>query len=113
MSDVEMWGLVVGFFLPPLIAIIQQPTWSRTTRGIVTVLVCLVVGAATTWIHGDWSGRTATTTILLTLVATMTAYRNFWVHRVAPVIEAATSPHDPPVVLAPEDRGRDRLNPGS
>ena len=38
MNDPEMWALIVGFFLPPIIAVIQKASWSDSVRAIVAFL---------------------------------------------------------------------------
>jgi L-lactate permease len=93
MTDAELWSLLIGAVLPPFIAVLQQPSWSRPLRTVVTVVVCVLVGFVGSYIRGDWTGRAITTAVLLTLVAALTTYRNLWKPtRVAGSIEMATSP---------------------
>lgn len=95
MTDLEMWSLLVGAVLPPLVALIQQPRWPDWFRAVVAVASSLVAGFVTTWLVEDgmlWE-RGMVTAILLVLVAALTTYRNFWKPTtIAPTIEAKTSP---------------------
>ena len=93
MSNLEMWALIVGFFLPPAIAIVQQPTWSEPVRAIVTFLVCAVAAAGTAYFQGDLTSRRFVEAGLVILVTTIATFKGFWKPtKVAPEIEAATSP---------------------
>lgn len=92
MTDLQMWSLLVGFFLPPALAVIQQPGWSDRFRTVVAFLACCVAGAGTAYFQDDWHGRPVTSAILVTLVTSLATYRNFWkTTGVAPKIEFATS----------------------
>jgi hypothetical protein len=91
-TNIQMWSLVVGAGLPPFIAILQQPSWSRAARSVVTVLVCLIAGAVTSYLRGDWTLQAVTTTVLTILVTAMATYQSFWKTTVAPAIEAGSSP---------------------
>jgi len=87
-----MWALIVGFLLPPAIAIVQQPSWTEPVRAIVTFIVCLVAGAGTAYFQGDLTGRRWVEASLVTLVATIATFKGLWKPtRVAPEIESATS----------------------
>lgn len=94
MTDLNMWAMIVGFLLPPIVAVIQRPTWTASARTVITALVCLVVAFVTVFLQGNvHSGRQLVTTALLVLVTSIATYRGFWKPSgVAPVIERATSP---------------------
>lgn len=93
MGDLGKWSMLVGAFLPPLIAVIQQPKWSDTARAVTTVLVCIIVGGVTTEIeHGLHFDEHLRTSVLSMLIAAQATYQSFWKPvKVAPKIEAATS----------------------
>jgi|SRR5687768_10675018 len=79
MTDVEMWALLVGALLPPLISIIQQPRWPDWFRAVVTVVTCVVAAAVELWLVGNFElGDKLVHSILLTLVAAWAAYGRFW-----------------------------------
>ena len=92
MSDLAMWSLLVGALAPPVIAIIQQPTFSVRARAMITLVICLVLGAGTAWFGGELTGRSITSAVLLVLVAALSTYTAMWKPLgVAPAIEGATS----------------------
>ena len=87
-----MWSLIVGFLLPPAIAVVQQPRWSEPVRAIVMFVVCLIAAAGTAYFQGDLTGRRWIQAALLIVVATIATFKGLWKPtRVAPEIEAATS----------------------
>lgn len=92
-SDAQMWSLIVGFGLPLLVAMIQQPKWSNPVRVTVTVLSSIVAGGGTAYFAGEFTGRSVLSCALVVCVAAIATYQNLWKPtRVAPAIEAATSP---------------------
>lgn len=96
MTNLAMWSLVVGFFLPPVVAIIQQPKWSQTVRALVTFVVAVVAGAGTAYFNGDLNGKDWVTSTLVVLVAAISVYKGLYQPTgIAPKIEAATSPKTP------------------
>lgn len=100
MSDLEMWSLLVGALLPPLVAIIQQPKWASWFRAVVGVGVSIIAGGVTTYFTLDsalWD-QGMVHAILLVAVASWSSYKMFWTPtKVAPTIEAKTtiSPEPP------------------
>ncbi len=103
MSDLEMWSLLVGVIAPPVVALIQQPSWTRPMRAIVTFLICLLLGAGTSYFMGHLTGKTWISCTLLILVATYSSYVALWKPtKIAPAVESATSPGTsmPPTVPA-------------
>lgn len=94
MSNLEMWDLIAGFALPPVIAVIQQKDWGHGFRAVVTFVIALGVAAITVAIHeGGWSADTWVESALLTLVTAIATYKGFWKPTgVAPALEDATTP---------------------
>lgn len=41
----DMFTVIVGFFLPLLVAVINKSTWPSYVRGVVSFLACLVFSA--------------------------------------------------------------------
>jgi len=93
--DLVMFAALVGTFMPPLVAIIQQPRWSPITRAIVVIVSCVLVGAGTAALEGQLTGQRWTTAALIVGTAAVTAYRMFW-QRAATRIEYATSSEPTP-----------------
>jgi hypothetical protein len=92
-NDLAMWSLIVGALLPPVVALVQRPTWLPWVRSVVTVGACIIAGGATAWFSGSLTGPFTITSILLILTSALATYKGFWKPtEIAPKIEAATSP---------------------
>lgn len=92
MTNLEMWALVVGFFSPVVLSVIQQPTWPQWARALVTFVFSVVVGGATAWFQNEFNGKDIVTTVLIVLVAAISTYKGLWQPtNVAPAIESVTS----------------------
>lgn len=93
MSDLEMWSLLIGALLPPLVAVVQQPRWPSWVRAAVGVVASVVAGGVTTYLVLDdamWE-QGMLHAILLVAVAAWTSYRNFWTPtKIAPWVEEKT-----------------------
>lgn len=90
-------GLQVGAVLPLLIAVVQRPNWSTRSKQIVAVVASLIAGVITVAAADGWAqfqqGKLTTATIVGVLLAAQTSYDVLWKPtKLAPVIEAATSP---------------------
>ena len=93
MGNAEMWALVVGFVIPPLLAVIQQPKWTSLVRSLVMFAAALVAGAGTAYFAGSFEGKDAVSAVLIVLVTAISTYEGFWKKTgAAPAIEKATSP---------------------
>lgn len=93
LPDLVMWSGLVGFGMPPLVAIINQATWASWVRAIVTLLLCVAAGAGTAYFDGNLTGQRWTTAALIVATAAIASYRMFWrPSGIAPGIEAATTP---------------------
>jgi hypothetical protein len=92
-TDLEMWALLVGVALPPLVSIVEQPRWPNWFRAVVGVAASVVAGGVTTWLTAEgalWD-QGMLHAILLVGVAAWASYQSFWKPtKVAPVIEAKT-----------------------
>lgn len=94
MTQLQMWALLVGSLLPPLVAVVQQPGWSRGLRAVVGVVCSLVVGTVTVYLEQDGLdfGKDLVGTVLTVMVASQATYNNFWKPTgVAPAVESSTS----------------------
>lgn len=92
MSNLVMWSLVVGFFMPPVQAIIQQTHWSSQLRAGINFAACAVAGAGVAYFQGDLTGRRFVEAGLTVLVTTIAVYKGTWQPSgVAPGIEKATN----------------------
>lgn len=92
MTDLELWAVIVGFFVPVVLSVINQPTWSSRRKSTVAFIFAVFVGAITAWLQGDLNGRSVVSAILLVLVLSITTYKGFWKPTgVAGAIEVKTS----------------------
>jgi VIT1/CCC1 family predicted Fe2+/Mn2+ transporter len=88
-----MWALVVGFLLPPALAVVQQTGWPSKVKAVVAFAASALAGAGTAYFQGDLTGRRFVEAGLVVLVAAMATYHGFWKPtEVAPKIEKATTP---------------------
>lgn len=93
MSNLVMWNLIVGFVVPNLIAVVQQPKWNQTARAWFTIVACVIFGAGTAYFNEQFNFGDIVGSILTMGVAAITFYKGFWKPTgVAPAIERATSP---------------------
>jgi hypothetical protein len=92
-SNLVMWAGVVGFFMPILLAIVQQPSWSSPVRSMVMFVASVIAGAGTVYFQGAWDTTNLVTTILFVMVTAIATYKGLWKETgIAPKVEAATSP---------------------
>jgi len=88
-----MWSALVGGVAPLVVAVVQQPSWGRPVRAVVTLVLCLLFGAGTAYFNDQFNGRAIISSVLVVLFAAWTSYLGLWKPtRVAPAIEATTSP---------------------
>jgi len=92
-TDLVMWSLIVGFTMPLVISVIQQPKWADPLRASVTFVACAIAGGGTAYFAADLDGRTFVSSSLVVLTTALATYKSFWKPTtIAPKIEAATSP---------------------
>lgn len=97
MTNLAMWSMIVGFFLPLLLSVVQQPKWPSYVRSIVMFLGCLVASAGTVLLQGEFTGERWLESALLIVVTTIATYKGLWKPvEIAPAIEEATSPTPSP-----------------
>lgn len=95
--DALVAGSTVGAFLPLLIAVVQRPQWSVRSKKTVAVVVSLFGGfvtvAQTSGLEQFQHSMPTLATVAAVLAASQSTYDLIWKPtRIAPVIEAATSP---------------------
>jgi len=96
LSDLDLWSLVVGFAMPPLIAFISSVRWPSWARALVAVAVCLVGGGMTAAVSGYYDGMSMMRAVMVTFAAALGFYRVFWhPSGIAPWIEQKTTPRLP------------------
>ncbi len=92
MSNLVMWTMIVGFVMPPIISVIQQPSFSQPVRAILTAILSVIGGGLTAYFNDQFNTEDVVGSILVTGVAAITFYRGFWKPTgVSPAIENATA----------------------
>jgi hypothetical protein len=94
-SNAQEWALVVGFLLPLVMSVINQPGWSGQVKSLLAFAASALAGVGTLYFaqHSDKDVPTWISTALLILVTAQASYHGF--HKptgIAPTIEAKTSP---------------------
>ena len=89
-SNLALWTSIVAFFAPVALDLILQSRWSKRLQSIVAFLVSAVIGIATAFFSGAFTGVGVVTAILLAFVVTITAYKGFW-KNVTPELKDKTS----------------------
>lgn len=93
-SDLELWTLIVGFLLPTVLALLQQPGWSDRLRALVAFGASAVAGAGTVYFTDPdaFTTQPVIRTILVVFVVAIATYRNWWKPTgIAPEIEVRSS----------------------
>lgn len=92
MTDFEMYALLLGFFLPPVLSVLQQTNWSDRLKAVVAFLACVAAGTGLAYFQGDLTGKRFATGSLVILVTALATYRNFWKPTgISPGIETKTN----------------------
>lgn len=89
-----LWSAVVGFVLPPVLAMVMRSSWSSQVQGLVAFTACLAAAAGTVWLQGDLGrSQDLVTSFLLIFTAAIGTYRLYWKPSgIAPSIEAKFHP---------------------
>jgi 4-hydroxybenzoate polyprenyltransferase len=89
-SNLALWTSIVAFFAPVVLDLIIQSGWTARWQAITAFIASAIIGVATAWFSGAFTGVGITTGILLAFVVTISAYKGFW-KPVAPNLKNATS----------------------
>jgi hypothetical protein len=95
MNATLQWSLILGVLLPPLIAILQRPSFPSHLRAGITVVVCVAAGLVGLAIEGKLGvgAKTIVINLLVVIGAAVTFHEHVWKNlRVTPTIERATTP---------------------
>lgn len=93
-NDLAMFTALVGFFMPIVISVVQQPRWQPRTRTLVAILSSIIAGGGTVYLTDPGmltNGTTMTTVILTVLIASTTSYRAVWIPLGLRQLESRTS----------------------
>lgn len=78
MSAAQMWALVIGMVLPPVVALVQRDTFPSPVKVAIMLAVAVVDGLGSAYFTGQFHGATPLTAILVAAVAIGTAYQSIW-----------------------------------
>lgn len=67
-TDIALIAAFAGYFLPYLIALIQQPTWTPQVRGLVTQVIYGVVGIFVAFWVGDLDAAITTGDVISAVI---------------------------------------------
>ncbi len=96
MSSLEMWSLIVGFFLPLAIASIMRKNWTEPLRATVAFIACVAAAMGIVWFSGQFDAKDISTSILLVVVTSIATFKGFWQKTgVTTTIESLTNPSSP------------------
>lgn len=91
MTELDMWSAIVGFAVPPLIAVFVQSKWAPWAKALFAFATCLIGGGVTAYLTGYLHGLSPARAMLVTLFSALTFYRVFWKpSKIAPAIERRT-----------------------
>lgn len=92
MSNLAQWSALVGFLVPILVAVIQQPRFSRPVRTVIGIVMAVAAAVVTAAVEGKLTWNTWATSVIFVVASAFTTYRNVWVPiGAADWIEAKTS----------------------
>ena len=92
MTDLDMWAGIVGFAVPPLVAVFVQSAWPAWARAVFAFVVCVAGGGVTAALTGYLHGMSPARSVLVVLFSALTFYRVFWhPSKIAPMIEKKTN----------------------
>ena len=88
---VDQWAILVGTFLPLLIAVVNRQGWSAAAKSLGALAIVIGAAAGEVYWRGDFSVGDWAATALTIFVLTATTYHGFWRPTgIAPAIERAT-----------------------
>lgn len=99
MTELQLWDLILAFFMPLLVALVVQSHWDLRAQAITMFLVCLIITVLEhIFILKDFSlDGDLVKSFLTIMVATIAFYKGWWKPTgVAPAIEERTTLHSVP-----------------
>jgi hypothetical protein len=88
---------VVGFFLPHLIAVVNQAHWQTGLKSVVAFSMCLVAAVIVAWVKGDLDFHNWVASAGVIFTAAQVSYKGLWRPTgTSPAIEASTTPSAKP-----------------
>lgn len=92
MSNLTQWSAIVAFFIPLIVAFLNQQKWTAQAKAVVFFVVAVVAAGMTAYLQGDLTGKRWLDSALIIVAAGAAFYHGFWKPiGTAPKIEKATS----------------------
>ena len=92
MSNLQQWSLIVAFFVPPAVAVVNQSRFSSQVKALVFFAISLLAAAGTAYFQGDLTGKRFLDSALIIVASAAAYYHGLWKPtQVAPKIETATN----------------------
>ena len=92
-SNIEMWALITGFFLPLIVAALIRTKWPSWARATFAFLACMGAAAGTVALTGQLTTANWVAGSLTVLVAAITSFKGIWQQiGVVQKIEGITNP---------------------
>jgi hypothetical protein len=91
LTTVDRWSMLVGVFLPLLIAAVNRQIWPGAVKLVVSALLCIVASAVTVYLTGQWNAHDVVGSLVLVATFSYASYHWAWKPSgVAPAVERAT-----------------------
>lgn len=92
MDSTVTMALMVGFFVVPVISVVNKEKWTSQTKGVVAFVICLLAAGATAWYEQSLDVHDVRKTMPIVLGTAIASYHQFWKPTgIAPAIESKTS----------------------
>lgn len=94
MTNIQMWSLIVGFFLPIVTAAIIRRGWASSAQAVANFFAVVVAAAGTVYFEGNLDTDNIdgyVKSLLMVFVAAIASYHGLLKPTgIAPAVEAAT-----------------------
>lgn len=92
LSNLTLWAGVVAFFIPLLLAFLNQSHWSKLIKGLTFFVASMIAAAGTAYFQGDLTGKRFIDAALIILAGGIVFYQGFWKSStIAPLVERLTT----------------------
>ena len=94
LGEIAALNALIGPFLPPLIAVVNQPKWPTWGKSLAMLTVCAITGTMTTALNGDLLGLDLPAAVLACAAGAVSSYHVWWKPKsgITDAVEHATSP---------------------
>lgn len=91
MSNLTQWSAIVAFFVPIVMSLLLQTSWSKELKAVLFFAVSLIAAGGTAYFQGDLTGKRWLDSALVIVPAAAAFYHGLWKPTIAPIIEEATN----------------------